>query len=67
MTNETHPSSLSGVTAEGVLSPTMRGAGGAYLSAYALYVNAAAAQVGLIATLPALVGSFAQLLAAWGG
>ena len=42
----------------------MRGAGGAYLSAYALYVNAAAAQVGLIATLPALVGSFAQLLAA---
>ena len=44
----------------------MRGAGGAYLSAYALYVNAAAAQVGLIATLPALVGSFAQLLAAWG-
>ncbi|MDA8190295.1 MULTISPECIES: MFS transporter [Acidiferrobacter] len=65
VTNETHPSSLSGVTAEGVLSSTMRGAGEAYLSAYALYLNATAAQVGLIATLPALVGSFAQLLAAW--
>ncbi len=65
VTNETHPSSLSGVTAEGVLSSTMRGAGEAYLSAYALYLNATAAQVGLIATLPALMGSFAQLLAAW--
>ncbi len=43
----------------------MRGAGESYLSAYALFLNATAAQVGMLATLPALLGSFAQLLAAW--
>lgn len=65
MTDEPTQTSLSGVTSEGVLSSTMRGAGESYLSAYALYLNATAAQVGLLATLPALLGSFAQLLAAW--
>lgn len=43
----------------------MRGAGESYFSAYALYLNATAGQVGLLATLPALLGSFAQLVAAW--
>ncbi len=43
----------------------MRGAGESYLPAYALFLKATAGEVGLLATLPALLGSFAQLLAAW--
>lgn len=45
----------------------MRGTGEAYLSAYALFLKATAGEVGLLATLPALLGSFAQLVAAWWG
>lgn len=44
-------------------------AGGAetYLSAFALFLKASAQQVAVISTLPALLGSLAQLLSAWLG
>ncbi|MHB1512436.1 MAG: hypothetical protein ACYCTF_13455 [Acidiferrobacter sp.] len=63
MTDEPTQTSLSGMASEGVLSSTMRGAGESYLSAYVLYLNATAAEVGLLVTFPALLGSFAQVLA----
>ncbi len=53
------------VTAEGVFSSLMRGSGEAYLPAYVLFLKATAGEAGLLATLPSLLGSLAQLLAAW--
>lgn len=38
-----------------------------YISAYALFLKATASQVALIATLPAALGSLAQLFSAWLG
>ena len=38
-----------------------------YFSAFALFLKASASQVALLATLPNLLGSLAQLLSAWIG
>ncbi len=43
----------------------MQGGAETYLSAFSLFCRATAAQVALLATLPQLLGSLAQLLGAW--
>ena len=43
----------------------MQGGAETYLSAFSLFCRASAAQVALLATLPQLLGSLAQLLGAW--
>jgi hypothetical protein len=43
----------------------MMGIGETYLSAFALFLKASTPQIGLLASLPPLLGSLAQLLSAW--
>lgn len=50
---------------DGVAYSVMSGGGETYLSAFALFLKASAPQVALLATLPPLLGSLAQLLSAW--
>ena len=50
---------------DGVAYSVMSGGGETYLSAFALFLKATAPQIALIATLPPLLGSLAQLLSAW--
>jgi len=50
---------------DGVAYSVMAGAGETYFSAFALFFKANTAQIGLLASLPALVSSLAQLLSAW--
>lgn len=50
---------------DGVAYSVMAGAGETYLSAFALYFKANTTQIGLLASLPALVSSLAQLFSAW--
>ncbi|MDH5323977.1 MAG: MFS transporter [Gammaproteobacteria bacterium] len=50
---------------DGVAYSVMAGAGETYLSAFALFFKANTAQIGLLASLPALVSSLAQLFSAW--
>lgn len=50
---------------DGVAYSVMSGGGETYFSAFALFLKATAPQVALLATLPPLLGSLAQLLAAW--
>lgn len=45
----------------------MMGIGETYLSAFALFLKASTPQIGLLASLPPLLGSFSQLLSAWLG
>lgn len=45
----------------------MMGAGETYLSAFALFLKASPPQIGLLASLPPLLGSLAQVLSAWVG
>ena len=45
----------------------MMGAGETYLSAFALFLKASTPQIGLLASLPPLLGSLAQILSAWLG
>jgi MFS family permease len=52
---------------EGTASSIMVGAGESYLSAYALFLKATTSQIAFLAAVPALLGSFAQLIAAWIG
>lgn len=52
---------------DGVAYSVMAGAGETYFSAFALFLKASTAQVGLLATLPPMIGSLAQLLSAWLG
>lgn len=52
---------------DGVAYSVMAGGGETYFSAFALFPKATAPQVGLLATLPPLLGSLAQLLAVWLG
>jgi MFS family permease len=52
---------------DAVAYSVMSGGGETYFSAFALFLKASASQVGLLATLPALLGSLAQLLAVWLG
>ena len=50
---------------DGVAYSVMSGGAETYLSAFALFLKASAPQVALLATLPPLLGSLAQLLSAW--
>ena len=45
----------------------MMGVGETYLSAFALFLKASTPQIGLLASLPPLLGSLAQILSAWLG
>jgi MFS family permease len=45
----------------------MTGVGETYLSAFALYLKASTQQIGLLASLPPLLGSLMQLCSAWAG
>jgi len=45
----------------------MIGSGESYFSAFALYFKATTAQIGILATLPPLLASMAQLVSAWLG
>ncbi|MBI2970250.1 MAG: hypothetical protein HYY36_05865, partial [Gammaproteobacteria bacterium] len=49
---------------DGMAFAVMTGGGETYLSAFALFCRASAPQVALLSTLPALLGSLAQLLGA---
>lgn len=50
---------------DGVAHSVMTGTGESYFSAYALFLKATTAQIALLAALPPLIGSLAQLLSAW--
>ena len=50
---------------DGMFYSMMVGAGETYFTAFALFLRVTAAQVGLLSTLPPLLGSFAQLLSVW--
>lgn len=52
---------------DGMAYAVMAGGGETYFSAFALFLRASAPQVALLSTLPALLGSLAQLLSAWLG
>lgn len=52
---------------DGMAYSVMAGGGETYMSAFALFLRATAPQVALLATLPPLLGSLAQLLSAWLG
>lgn len=45
----------------------MVGSGETYFSAFAVFLKANTAQIGVLASLPPLIGSFAQLFSAWLG
>ncbi|HLA74345.1 MAG TPA: MFS transporter [Gammaproteobacteria bacterium] len=52
---------------DGAFYSLMSGGGETYLSAYALFLKATTTQIALLAALPPLLGSFAQLFSAWFG
>ncbi len=45
----------------------MIGSGESYFTAFAIFLKATTAQIGILATLPPLIASFAQLLSSWLG
>jgi len=59
--------SLSHSLKDGAAYAAMIGVGETYISAFALFLRASAPQIGLLASLPGLLASFAQLLSAWIG
>lgn len=52
---------------DGVSWSVMIGSGESYFSAFAIFLKATTAQIGILATLPPLIASFAQLLSSWLG
>ena len=52
---------------DGITYSVMTGATESYLSAFALWLRATTAQIGLLASLPPLLASFMQLVSAWLG
>jgi MFS family permease len=52
---------------DGVSYSVMTGAGESYFAAFALYLKASTAQIGVLASLPSLLASFAQLFSSWLG
>lgn len=52
---------------DGLAYSVMSGTAESYLSAFALFLKASNAQIGVLASLPPLLGSFAQLVSAWLG
>ncbi len=65
--NRTIERSLRHSTRDAAAYAVMMGTGETYLSAYALFLNATPPQIGLLASLPPLIGSFTQMLSAWLG
>lgn len=52
---------------DGVFFSSMVGAAETYFSAFAVFLKASTAQIGMLASLPPLLASFAQLVSAWLG
>jgi MFS family permease len=52
---------------DGVSYSVMTGSAESYFSAFALYLKATTAQIGVLASLPPLLASFAQLFSSWLG
>ena len=52
---------------DGVSYSVMTGAGESYFAAFALYLKASTAHIGVLASLPPLLASFAQLVSSWLG
>jgi MFS family permease len=52
---------------DGVFFSSMVGAAETYFSAFGVFLKATTAQIGVLASLPPLLASFAQLLSAWLG
>ncbi len=52
---------------DGVAYSVTSGVGESYFSVFALFFKASNAQIGVLASLPALLGAFAQLFSAWLG
>jgi MFS family permease len=52
---------------DGVWYAVMAGGAESYFSAFALHLKASTAQIGWLASLPPMIGSFMQLLSAWLG
>ena len=52
---------------DGAAYAVMSGSGETYFSAFAIFLKASTAQIGFLASVPALLASFAQLLSAWLG
>jgi len=50
---------------DGVAYSVMTGAGETYFAAFALFFKATTAQIGLLASLPSLIASLAQLFSVW--
>ena len=67
MTQDATAKSLRHSTRDAAAYAVMMGAGETYLSAFALFLKASPPQIGLLASLPPLIGSFAQVLSAWLG
>lgn len=59
--------SLKRAVREGGAYSVMAGAGETYFSAYALLLKATTSQIAFLAAVPALLGSFMQLVSAWVG
>lgn len=59
--------SLSRSLKDGVFFAAMIGGGESYFSAFAVFLKAGAAQLGVLASLPPLLASFMQLLSSWLG
>jgi MFS family permease len=62
-----YESSLRHSMRDGVAWSVMIGSGENYFSAFAVFLRATTAQIGILATLPPLLASFAQLLSSWAG
>lgn len=52
---------------DGLAYSVMTGTAESYFAAFALFLKASNAQIGVLASLPPLLGSFAQLVSAWLG
>lgn len=52
---------------DGAAYAAMAGSGETYFSAFAVFLKASTAQIGFLASVPALLASFAQLFSAWLG
>lgn len=59
--------SLKHSIADGVSFAIMGGVSESYFSAYAIFLKASAPQIGLLASLPPLLASFAQMISVWLG
>ena len=64
---ESNEASLQHSLRDAAAYAVMMGIGETYLSAFALFLKASTPQIGLLASLPPLLGSLAQILSAWLG